>query len=67
MKNLTANAYDSYKKVIDVITNYDNEAKHIPAINRLVKNYENKFPEEPKLVESLNEFSSDLEKKLLKK
>jgi len=66
MKNSTANAYDSYRKVIDVINNPDNQLRHIPAINQLIKNYSDKFPEEPKLIESLEEFIFDL-KRILKK
>jgi hypothetical protein len=66
MKNSMANAYDSYKKVIDVITNADNQLRHIPAIDQLIKNYADKFPEEPKLTESLEEFAFDL-KRILKK
>ena len=66
MKNSTVNAYDSYKKVREVIFNSDNRNKHISAINQLIKNYADKFPEETKLIESLEESAFDL-KRILNK
>ncbi len=58
------NAYDSYRKIVDVITHSDNNLLHIPAINELIKNYANKFPEEESLIYSLFEYKCELEKTL---
>jgi hypothetical protein len=58
------NAYDSYRKVLDVINHNDNTKIHIPAINKLVENYEHKFPEEGSLCSCLFEYKSALEKTL---
>ena len=58
------NAYDSYRKVLDVINHNDNTKIHIPAINELVKNYANKFPEEGSLIYCLFDYKSALEKTL---
>lgn len=58
------NAYDSYRKIIDVINHKDNSSMHIPAINELIKNYANKFPEEERLLYSLFEYKCELEKTL---
>jgi hypothetical protein len=61
-----ADAYKSYRKVRDVITHSDNQLKHIPGINQLVRNYENKFPEEVLLIKALCEYKCDLEEILTK-
>ena len=58
------NAYDSYRKIIDVINHDDNTSMHIPAINELIKNYASKFPEEESLTSSLFEYKYELEKNL---
>lgn len=58
------NAYDSYRKIVDVINHNDNTSLHILAINQLIKNYANKFPEEERLLYSLFEYKCELEKKL---
>jgi hypothetical protein len=62
-----ANAYDSYRKVRDVITHEDNQLKHIPGINQLLRNYANKFPEEERLISVLSEYKCDLEEILEKR
>ena len=58
------NAYNSYRKILDVIHHKDNTKIHMPAINKLVENYENKFPEEGSLCSCLFEYKYELEKTL---
>ena len=66
MKNSTHSPYESYRKVRDVITHPDNNLNHIEAINTLVRNYANKFPEEAILLATLMRYKCDLEEILSK-
>ena len=62
-----ADAHKSYRKVREVITHDDNNLNHIEAINQLIKNYANKFPEEAVLLADLMRDKCELEENLSKK
>ena len=60
MRNSIVSAFVAYKKIVNVISNEDNETIHIESINRMVENFTETYPEEWMLSNKLNEFVSDL-------
>jgi hypothetical protein len=60
MRNSTVSAFVAYKKIVNVISNEDNESIHIESINRMVEHFIETYPEEWMLSNKLNEFISDL-------
>lgn len=60
MRNSIVSAFVAYKKIVNVISNEDNETIHIESINRMVEHFTETYPEELMLSNKLNEFISDL-------